>query len=604
MSRLVVRGKQVVLPQGLQPASIYIADGLIESVQPYDAIPPDAELLDAGNLTVMPGLVDTHVHLNDPGRDYWEGFATGTKAAAAGGITTVVDMPLNSVPATTTCAGLNAKLAAAAGHCMVDVGLWGGVVPGNTADLEPLLAAGVLGFKCFLVHSGVDEFPAVGEADLRAAMPVLARHEAVLLAHAELPGPLAAANPQGSPRAYATYLASRPPAAEQEAIALLIQLCREFSVRTHVVHLAAAAAIPELTVARAAGLPLTVETCPHYLTFEAGKIADGATEYKCAPPIRDAANREQLWAALESGVIDLIATDHSPCPPAMKSLATGDFFEAWGGIASLQFSLAAVWTEAKRRAIPLTRVSAWLSAGPARLAGLAGRKGAIAPGTDADLIFFDPERTVDPAQAIEHRHKLTPYAGWPLHGVVERTVLRGETIYANGSFTSPPRGLILRSPLFDLNHAPVPSAEANLLRCCGSRRWAREMMERRPFASFGHLSQTAEEVAGRLLPEDWLEAFAAHPRIGDRQGSQWSRQEQSGVRDAAVSLGAELADMNEQYWQRFGFIFIICATGKSAPEMLGALKQRLNNSREAELGEAADQQRLITQIRLRKLLGL
>lgn len=604
MSRLVVRGKRVVLPDGVQPASIHIAGGVIESVQAYDATVADAELLDAGEWTVMPGLVDTHVHLNDPGRDHWEGFVTGTKAAAAGGITTVVDMPLNSIPATTNVAGLSAKLSAAAGRCTVDVGLWGGLVPGNTADLEPLLAAGVLGFKCFLVHSGVDEFPSVGEADLRAAMPVLARHEAVLLAHAELPGPLAAAKPDGSPRAYATYLASRPPAAEQEAIDLLIQLCREYGVRTHVVHLAAAEAVPDLAAARAAGLPLTVETCPHYLTFEAEKIPDGATEYKCAPPIRDAANRERLWDALQSGVIDLIATDHSPCPPEMKSPDAGDFFAAWGGIASLQFSLAAVWTEARRREIPLTQVSAWLSAAPARLAGLAGRKGVIAPGADADLIFFDPDRAVDPAQAIEHRHKLTPYAGRPLEGLVQRTLLRGQTVYASGEFPGAPRGEILRSRLYDLNHAPAAEAKASLLRCCGSQSWAQKMTERRPFASFRQLSQVAEEVAEGLTPEDWLEAFAAHPRIGDRSGSQWSKQEQSSVRDAATALREELAELNERYWDRFGFIFIICATGKSAAEMLDALKRRLHHSREVEREQAAGEQRLITQIRLRKLLGL
>jgi allantoinase len=553
---------------------------------------------------MMPGVVDTHVHLNDPGRDHWEGFVTGTRAAAAGGITTVVDMPLNSIPATTTVEGLHAKLAAARGALSIDVGFWGGVVPGNTDSLELLLAEGVLGFKCFLVPSGVDEFPCVIEADLREALPVLARNGAVLLAHAEAPGPIDAAKPAGSPRAYATYLASRPPEAEQEAIELLIRLCREFRAPTHIVHLSAASAVPILRGARAEGLLITVETCQHYLVFEAEQIPDGATQFKCAPPIRESANREQLWQALRNGVIDLIATDHSPCPAEMKDIETGDFFRAWGGIASLQFGLSALWTEASRRDIGLHQLSQWLSAGPARLAGLTGRKGAIVVGADADLIFFDPAKPVDWSRPVEHRHKLTPYAGQPLHGVVERTILRGRTIYENGQLSPEPQGTIVRSGLYRINHAPVELAEADLLRCCGSRRWASEMAAQRPFRNIDHLMAAVAEVEEKLQDADWLEAFSAHPRIGAKGGSSWSKQEQRNVGTAANETRAELAALNVEYFERFGFIFIICATGKSADEMLNQLRARVGNSRAAELKNAAAEQRQITRLRVRKLLGL
>ena len=602
MIDLVVRGKNVVLPTGIAPASIHIRDGSIAAVEPYDAVPAGVELIDAGELTILSGLVDAHVHLNDPGRSHWEGFVTGTRAAAVGGVTTVIDMPLNSVPATTSIDGLDAKLAAAVGTCSVDVGLWGGVVPGNADQLELLLAQGVLGFKCFLVPSGVDEFPCVTEADLRKALPVLKHHDAVLLAHAELPGPIEAARPQGSPRAYSTYLASRPPEAEYEAIDLLIGLCREFQTRTHIVHLSAAGAVARLAAAKNAGLPITVETCPHYLVFEAEQIPDGATEFKCAPPIRENANRELLWQALEAGTIDLIGTDHSPCPPEMKGQLAGDFLQAWGGIASLQFGLAAVWTEAKRRGIPLSRVSEWMSAAPARLAGLAGRKGAIVAGADADLIFFDAERTVDPTCPIEHRHSLTPYAGLALQGVVQRTILRGRTIYLDGAISPTPAGVIVRSTLYQLNHEE--QAEASFRRCCGSSSWAREMSAQRPFRHLRHLFEAADEIASQLSIEDWLEAFAAHPKIGDRSGSNWSKQEQSRAGTASEAARAELARLNQQYFDQFGFIFIICATGKSADEILASLRQRLGHSRDAEVAQAAAEQRLITKIRLRKLLGL
>jgi allantoinase len=446
---LIVRGKRVVTPEGERAAAIHIRGGALAAITAFDEIPKAVSVHEAGDAVVMPGIVDTHVHINEPGRTEWEGFSTATRAAAAGGVTTLIEMPLNSIPATTTTAAFREKLAAAAGKLSVDTGFWGGVVPGNVAELKPLWDAGIFGFKCFLVPSGVEEFASVNEADLRAALPQLAAIGAPLLAHAEMPGPIAdaiAKLPKGaSPKRYATWLASRPHEAEDEAIALLIQLAREFKARVHVVHLASSDSIVQLRHARDAGLALSVETCPHYLSFASEDIADAATEFKCAPPIRSRENREKLWAGLGDGTIDFIVTDHSPCPPAMKLPAEGDFLRAWGGIASLQLSLPAVWTQARSRGYPVTRLAEWLCAAPARLAGLDGRKGAIAVGCDADFVIWNPDARfrVDAAR-LHHRHKVTPYAGQELAGVVETTYLRGRKIFERGEFLSPATGQVLR----------------------------------------------------------------------------------------------------------------------------------------------------------------
>jgi len=448
---LLFRGRKVVLPEGVRPASIRVRLGRIVEVGPEDAPSHGAEAIDAGPHAILPGVVDTHVHLNEPGRTEWEGFATGTRAAAAGGVTTLVDMPLNSVPATTSLEGLRAKLAAAEGKLAVDVGLWGGVIPGNAAEVAPLLDAGVLGFKCFLVHSGVDEFPAATEVELEAALPILAARGVPLLAHAELPGPIGAVAgkaAQGDPRRHATWLASRPRASETDAIAMLIALARKHGAHVHVVHLATADAVPMIAAARAEGLPLTVETCPHYLAFAAEEIADGATAWKCAPPIRERDQREGLWVALRGGAIDLVATDHSPCPPDMKRMAEGDFFRAWGGIASLEVGLSVVHTEARARGLApdeaLHAIARWMSAAPARLAGLSARKGAIEVGRDADLVLFDPEERWAPdAARLRHRHKVTPYAGRPLAGRVQRTWLRGALVHDGDAAPGAPTGRVL-----------------------------------------------------------------------------------------------------------------------------------------------------------------
>ena len=444
MSDLIVCGERVVLPSGTRPASVRVRDGSIAGIAEYRDRPAGVPILDAGALVVLPGLVDPHVHLNDPGRADWEGFDSGTRAAAAGGITTIVDRPLNSVPSTVNVGALDAKLRAAQGTCAIDVGFWGGVVPGNAAALEPMVRRGVLGFKCFLSPSGVDEFEHVDDADLEGALPIIARLGVPLLVHAEWPAALIAVDRSSDPRDYRTWLSSRPPASEQAAIDLLIRLAGKHGARIHVVHLASADALPSLEAARRAGVDISVETCPHYLTFDAGHIASGSTAFKCAPPIREARHREGLWAGLADGRIDLIATDHSPAPPALKSIDAGDFVAAWGGIASLQLGLPAVWTGARSRGLTLEHLARWLAAAPARLAGLDGKKGTIAPGRNADFVFFDPEGTTvaDPS-ALFHRHAVTPYAGMRLTGRVHRTILRGEMVFDDGQFPNAPLGQLV-----------------------------------------------------------------------------------------------------------------------------------------------------------------
>ncbi|HKE16026.1 MAG TPA: allantoinase AllB [Kofleriaceae bacterium] len=449
---LVVRSRRVVTGGAVRPAAIHIEAGVIADVSGWDELPPGAPLRDAGDLLVSPGLVDSHVHVNEPGRTEWEGFASATRAAAAGGVTTIVDMPLNSIPPTTSVAALEAKRAAAAGQCWVDVGFHGGVVPGNLAELEPLCRAGVLGFKCFLLPSGVDEFGHVGEAELAPALDRLAAAGVALSCHAELEGPIARAADAllgESPYRYLTYLRSRPPGAEDQAIALMIALARSRRARVHVVHCSSAGALELLAAARQEGVPIGAETCPHYLHFAAEDVPDRATEYKCAPPIREAENRERLWQGLQAGVLDMIVSDHSPCTPALKLRGPtpdigGDFLAAWGGIASLQLALPSAWTEMRRRGLPAAQLAEWMSAAPARHAGLGQRKGAIERGRDADLLVWDPDAgfEVDGAR-LHHRHALTPYDGETLFGVVHTTIVGGQIAYGDGQHAARPPGRFL-----------------------------------------------------------------------------------------------------------------------------------------------------------------
>jgi allantoinase len=422
MVDLVVRSRRAVTPGGERPAAVVVRGDTIVAVEAYDATVEADQDVDLGELALLPGLVDTHVHVNEPGRTEWEGFATATRAAAAGGVTTIVDMPLNSLPPTVNVEALRIKQKAATGQCHVDVGFWGGAIPGNAGDLAALHEAGVFGFKAFLADSGVPEFPPVSPEELAAALRAV---DALFVVHAEDPYRLHEA--VRSPR-YADFLASRPPDAEQAAVATAIAAARDAGARLHILHLSAAGALPLIAAARAEGVRVTAETCPHYLTLDAAHVPAGATEFKCCPPIRDSANADQLWAALADGLITCVVSDHSPCTPDLKRQDTGDFAAAWGGIASVQLGLPVIWTAARERGHSLADVVTWMARRPADLAGIRG-KGRLAVGADADLVAFDPDTTflVHAAQ-LHHRNPVTPYAGKRLRGVVRTTWLRGRTV--------------------------------------------------------------------------------------------------------------------------------------------------------------------------------
>ena len=444
----VVRGKRIVLPDGAQPASVHIQNGRIARIGPFeDQGTPGQDVLDVHDLYVLPGLVDTHVHVNEPGRADWEGFATATAAAAAGGVTTLLDMPLNSVPATTNVRALERKRRDAKGKCAVDVGFLAGVVPGNEAQLAPLWEAGVFAFKCFLVPSGVDEFRNVSAEDLDRGLRELSRLNAPLMVHAELSAPIEAAWPAlmgRDARRYATYLASRPSPAETDAVRLVIELARKHSARVHIVHVSSAASLPLLSGARESGVRITAETCPHYLSLSAEDVPDGATEFKCAPPIREVAHRDALWQGLRDGTLDAIVSDHSPCPPQLKRKDTGDFFQAWGGISSLELGASIVATELRGLDLGIAHLARWMSTGPAALAGLEGRKGALVAGADADLVIFDADAPfVVNAAALHQRHKVTPYDRRELYGRVRATYLGGALVFADGRLVGQPSGRLL-----------------------------------------------------------------------------------------------------------------------------------------------------------------
>lgn len=431
---------RTITPGGIVKAVVLINDGKIVDV--LNELPEgNFPVTDVGDDVLMPGIVDPHVHINEPGRTSWEGFDTATKAAIAGGVTSLVEMPLNASPVTTTIRAFNEKIKATEGKLHTNCGFWGGVIPGNEKDIEPLVEKGVLGFKAFLTHSGIDEFPNATEEDLRKAMPVISKHEFPLLVHCELSAP--ARHLPTPTRLYADYLASRPKQWEDNAIALMIQLCEEFGCRTHIVHLSSANSIEQIIKAKQKGIPLTVETCQHYLYFCAEEIKDGRTEYKCAPPIREKENNEQLWQALKDGIIDFVATDHSPAPPEMKELASGDFMKAWGGVSSIQVALPVLWTAAKKHDCTLNDIAKWLCAKPALLPQLK-TKGKIAKGYDADLVTWNPEKKFTVTRnIIQHRHKITPYLGEELYGVVEQTWMAGEKVFDAGKFLHLNKGRIL-----------------------------------------------------------------------------------------------------------------------------------------------------------------
>ena len=445
MSLQAFVARRVITPDGIRPAAILVKGEQIQAIVSLDQVlADDYKIHDFGEAAILPGLVDSHLHINDPGRAEWEGFETATRAAAAGGYTLLVDMPLNCLPATTTVAALEAKRAAAKGKCRVDWAAWGGVVHDNQRDIEALATSGVRGFKCFLVNPGIDGFTMVTEQQLRSALPHVARAGLPLLVHAELPGPIdrateALASADWS--CYSTYLQSRPDEAELVAIRLMLSLCGEYGFHLHIVHLSTSQALQELRAARSEGLAVSVETCPHYLHMCAETVPNGATLSKCAPPIRSRENCERLWQGLRDGTIDLVVTDHSPCPPILKRLAEGNFRSAWGGIASLSVALPLMWSEASRRGFTLRDVARWMAAAPARLAGCDTRKGRIAAGCDADLVVFDPDREfIVTEDRLHYRHPVSPYLGETLRGVVKATYLRGSPVFAEGEFPGEPGG--------------------------------------------------------------------------------------------------------------------------------------------------------------------
>jgi len=598
VATLALRSLRVLSDGQLAPRTVVIADGIIQALMPYSFQPPgDMECVNLGSDILMAGLTDVHVHVNEPGRTDWEGFATATRAAAAGGVTTLIDMPLNSTPVTTTAGAFGAKLRAAEGALTIDVGYWGGVVPEDLDELPGLLASGVRGLKAFLVHSGIEDFPNVTGADLARAMPLLAATGLPLLVHCELDtsGRPPVEGP-ADPRSYAQYLASRPGQWELDAIALVIDLCRKTGARVHIVHLSCADALPLVRAAKAEGLPLTVETCPHYLVLDAEGIPDGDTRFKCAPPIRSRANRERLWEGLADGTIDFIATDHSPCPPELKNLDEGDFTRAWGGIASVQFLLPVVWTEARNRGFGPADLEQWLCTRPAAFAGLGASKGRLVPGYRADLVVWDPDAEffITP-ETIVYRHKITPYGDRLWRGGVRHTWLAGVEVWSEGqpAATNQGRSLVRTTKRFDA--LPEPEARAALQRCCGSGRWVDLMVARRPFGDFQALFRAAGEAWEALGLEDKKQAYAAHPPIGEKFRT---NREQAGVVGASEATLARLAVANEEYRARFGFGFLVFATGKTADQMLALLETRLKRTPAEEEAEASHQHHKITLFRL------
>jgi allantoinase len=440
--KFALHSSRVLMTDGLKEQYILIEDGMIIDVSAVT--PPNVNIDECGDKIIMPGLIDTHVHVNEPGRTDWEGFETATMAAAAGGITTIVDMPLNSSPVTTNLTALNKKTDSARGKLFVNCGFYGGIIPGNISDIELLIDNGVLGMKTFLIDSGLDEFPLSAENDLRKCLPLLAEYNIPLLVHAELENKVSR-KPDHNSRSFCDFVSSRPAEWEVNAIKMLIDLCREFRCHIHIVHLSAAEALPMIESAKNEGLPMTVETCPHYLFFNEEEVQNGDTRFKCTPPIRIRFNNEKLWEAVKTGLIDMIVSDHSPCPPEMKETESGNFDTAWGGISSLQFGLSAVWSEAEKRGIDIIKISELMSRNPAKLIGYENTKGKIETGYDADIVVLDPEEifSVD-EEKIFHRHKITPYLGRKLKGVVEKTYVNGVKVFENGKHTSVKPGKIIQ----------------------------------------------------------------------------------------------------------------------------------------------------------------
>ena len=612
-----IKSSRVVTSDGEIDAAVLVADGKISQIISAEQVPTGIPCNDMGDLVVSPGLVDAHVHINDPGTD-WEGFESATRAAATGGVTTLIDMPLNSIPVTTDIGSLQVKQNAAYGKLQVDVGFHGGIVPDNGAQVAWLGKQGVLGLKAFLCDSGLKQFPAAGERELRAAMAHLQSERIPVLAHAEIESEIETFGAR-DPASYQQYVNSRPPLFELSAIKLLIELCREYRTPVHIVHLATAEAFPLIEAAKQEGLPLTVETCPHYLFFSAVNVVYDDTRFKCAPPIRHEANRLALCDAVASGLIDTIGSDHSPCPVALKMIDSGDFTKAWGGIAGLQLTLPASWTALQHHGVTTKELAQRTATQPAETFGLAGRKGKIEIGYDADLVIWDPNQEfLCRLDQLHHRHPITPYEHCTMQGVVELTLVRGKVVFQRNQQPEHPSpiGRTLTRPdakcdsvAAYLDSLSAAERSTALESCCASVVWVTRMMQAGKFGSDVNVVQQARKAAVNLIEADWLEAFGAHPRIGDLESLQkkyantkaTAGNEQSGVATANDTTLQRLAAANEEYFQKFGFIFIVFATGKSAAEMLELLEQRLLNDRATEITNAAAEQLKITLLRMQRL---
>jgi len=613
--KIALQSKNIVGSSFHKEGTLLIEDGKIKGI--VDSISPDQVDIfeDFGDALIMPGLVDTHVHVNEPGRTDWEGFRTATQAAAAGGITTIVDMPLNCLPVTTTKKNFDIKLEAIKGKLYVNVGFWGGVTPLDLKDLPELLDSGVMGVKSFLIDSGIPEFPPMTKEDLNEAMPFISKADLPYLIHAELDD--GKTKDLEINKNYESFLKTRPRNWENDAITLMGSLSEKHSCKVHIVHLSSSDILPYLKEQKEKNPLLTVETCPHYLVLASEKIPPGKTLFKCCPPIREENNREALWNGVKEGIVDFIVSDHSPCTPNLKLMEQEDLERAWGGISSLQFSLPLVWTEGRNQGLSPSDLVSLLCSKPAKLIGLDKQKGDLLPGMDADIVVWRPDKQFTiTKEKILFKNKITPYEGRTVNGLIEKTYLGGKLIYENGLMPFGPFGKsILKETQKEMkikkfNGLENSDAIKEAFKCCSSQKWAENLIKRRPFITFQEMVKKSEDVWFKLSSEDWLEAFKGHAKIGDLESLQkkynqtksWSHGEQNGVKETPLSVLKELKELNDVYEEKYGFIFIVCATGKSAEEMLEILKKRLHNDRSDELKIAISEQNKITNIRLEKLL--
>ncbi|EGG22030.1 allantoinase [Cavenderia fasciculata] len=640
-----IRGKKVLFAgeQTFRECTILIdQDGVISEIKEYQYVLPEGvELIRdcADNEVLMGGLVDSHVHVNEPGRTEWEGFHSATHAAAAGGVTTIIDMPLNSSPVTTSFDHLQTKIQSMEGKCFVDVGLLGGIVPGNLKEIKRMIVeGGVVGFKSFMVHSGIDDFEAVNQADIQAAMVVMEdlkqqKKDVVMMFHAEIAEPIDKACEglkDSDPHAYSTFLASRPKESENQAIDLIIELTKVQQVRTHIVHLSSSDAIANLRKAIVEDkLPITAETTFHYLFFESEKIPDGNTLYKCCPPIRESENRDELWKALDEDIVGLVVSDHSPCTINLKLLESGDFMKAWGGISSLQLGLSIVWTECKKRGIPMYRLTEWMSDAPARLVNLNDKKGSIAVGRDADFVVFDPDQsfTVDQSQ-LYVKNRASPYHSSTLNGVILETILRGQVIYSvKSGHAKQPHGQrvvptnIHSNPTYPSPYLP-PIARLNQMDRDNffnvvhllfetAPPLANALYDARPFSSYNDLIDVADTIIQKCSDQDKILIINAHPRIGVNPAdiktqSTLSFREQGcdneQLNEEVERVYQALQQLNEQYETKNGFKFVVFVAGRPKSEIVKVLEQRLqNNNTMDELKIGLSDMTTIARDRLKKL---